>query len=71
MKLLIDMNLSPLWVSYLAAAGFASVHWSQNVLPSQIGQIVVRALNASRSFLESGALVTVDPFRHRIRLLPL
>jgi predicted nuclease of predicted toxin-antitoxin system len=27
-KLLIDMNLSPLWVPFLSDAGFASVHWS-------------------------------------------
>ena len=26
--LLIDMNLSPLWVVFLAARGVASVHWS-------------------------------------------
>jgi predicted nuclease of predicted toxin-antitoxin system len=28
MKFLIDMNLSPLWVSFLAEKGFESVHWS-------------------------------------------
>jgi hypothetical protein len=28
MKILIDMNLSPLWVRFLADAGFDSVHWS-------------------------------------------
>jgi predicted nuclease of predicted toxin-antitoxin system len=34
---------------------------SQDVQPSAIGEIVLRA----------GALVTVDPYRHRIRLLPI
>ena len=29
MKLLVDMNLSPGWVSYLAEAGFEAVHWSE------------------------------------------
>ncbi|KYF62178.1 hypothetical protein BE04_09970 [Sorangium cellulosum] len=29
MKLLVDMNLSPTWVSFLADAGFESVHWSE------------------------------------------
>ncbi|MCP5550144.1 MAG: DUF5615 family PIN-like protein [Akkermansiaceae bacterium] len=29
MKLLIDMNLSPLWTQALEAAGFAAVHWSR------------------------------------------
>ena len=120
MKLLIDMNLSPLWVRFLAGAGFDSKHWSeigqpsapdtrildyagthglgifthdldfgallatrktrqpsviqirtQDVLPASIGGMVVRALRASRSRLEAGALVTVDPNRHRIRLLPI
>lgn len=28
MKFLIDMNLSPLWVAFLADQGFEAVHWS-------------------------------------------
>lgn len=28
MKLLLDMNLSPDWVAFLAAAGVEAVHWS-------------------------------------------
>ena len=28
MKLLIDMNLSPTWVHYLAQAGVESIHWA-------------------------------------------
>jgi len=27
-KVLIDMNLSPLWVEQLSRAGFEAVHWS-------------------------------------------
>jgi predicted nuclease of predicted toxin-antitoxin system len=120
MKILIDMNLSPLWVQFLTDSGFDSVHWSsidppaapdpqimdyasangmvifthdldfgallasrktnqpsviqiraQDVLPAAMGGLVLRALEASRSHLEAGALVTVDPNRHRIRLLPI
>jgi predicted nuclease of predicted toxin-antitoxin system len=120
MKLLIDMNLSPLWVKFFADSGYGSIHWSevgepwapdaeimdyagtngfvifthdldfgallarrrvrgpsviqvrtQDVLPGSIGELVVRALNASISQLELGALVTVDPNRNRIRLLPI
>lgn len=120
MKFLIDMNLSPLWVLFLAERGFAAVHWStvghprapdseifefaaanhwivlthdldfgmllavlgtsrpsviqvrtQDVLPGAIGDIVVRAIQAAKSSLEAGALVTVDSFRHRIRVLPI
>jgi len=29
MKILVDMNLSPGWVSFLAKAGFEAVHWSE------------------------------------------
>jgi predicted nuclease of predicted toxin-antitoxin system len=96
MKFLIDMNLSPLWVQFLADSGFDSIHWSdigqpfapdteimdhaaanglvifthdldfgallakrrvrqpsviqvrtQDVLPTAIGEIVVRALHAA------------------------
>jgi predicted nuclease of predicted toxin-antitoxin system len=34
MKLLIDMNLSPSWVSFLSDAGFESIHWSTVGEPS-------------------------------------
>jgi predicted nuclease of predicted toxin-antitoxin system len=44
---------------------------TQDFLPTAIGLMVARALSASRSHLEAGALVTVDPNRHRIRLLPI
>jgi predicted nuclease of predicted toxin-antitoxin system len=29
MKLLIDMNLSPLWVKFFADSGYGSIHWSE------------------------------------------
>ena len=29
MKLLIDMNLSSLWIELFAASGFESIHWSK------------------------------------------
>jgi hypothetical protein len=41
------------------------------VLPSAIGETVVRAIAAARVHLEAGALVTIDPARQRIRLLPI
>src|SRR5258708_4614623 len=120
MKFLIDMNLSPPWVSFLAHHGFEATHWvrvgqpsapdsqifdfsaangytvfphdldfgmllatlragrpsviqvrAQDVLPSAIGDVVVRAIRTASSQIEAGALVTVDTFRHRIRLLPI
>jgi hypothetical protein len=34
MKFLIDMNLSPRWISFLAERGFTAVHWSTVGQPS-------------------------------------
>jgi len=44
---------------------------SQDVLPSAIGEAVLRAIRAAQPHLEKGALVTVDAIRQRMRLLPL
>jgi predicted nuclease of predicted toxin-antitoxin system len=120
MKLLVDMNLSPRWISALAAAGIESAHWStlgarnapdteimafaaandyvvlthdldfgailaatqgekpsvvqiraEDVSPDVIGAPVVSALRQMTDELEAGALVTVDPNRTRLRVLPL
>ena len=120
MKILIDMNLSPTWVQFLAAHGIEATHWStigtastpdsrileyagsnefvvfthdldfgallaarkirgpsviqvrtEDVLPSAIGDIVLRAIESTRGHLEAGAIVTVDLARNRIRLLPI
>jgi predicted nuclease of predicted toxin-antitoxin system len=44
---------------------------TQDVLPSAIGDVVLRAIEAAREHLETGAIVTVDVARNRIRLLPI
>jgi predicted nuclease of predicted toxin-antitoxin system len=120
MKLLIDMNLSPGWVSFLAQAGIQAEHWSAlgpanasdarimahartegyvvfthdldfsailaatggdkpsvvqlrtgDVSPGAIGATVVQALRQMETALDQGALLTIDPVRSRLRLLPL
>ena len=120
MKLLVDMNLSPRWVSVLANAGFEAAHWStlgaknapdseimayakatnsvvlthdldfgamlaathgekpsvvqiraEDVSPDAIGMQVIAALRQMASELEEGALLTIDPKRTRLRVLPL
>lgn len=43
---------------------------ADDVLPSAIGDAVVRAIRAAEAEITAGALVTVDPVRQRIRLLP-
>lgn len=117
---LVDMNLSPSWVKYLADAGFEATHWSEigsgsapdtNVMawatehgyivltadldfgailaathgrspsvvqvrsdiltPRSIGEAVLTAIRQAHQELLGGALVSVDPTRARIRILPL
>ncbi|MFZ5512108.1 MAG: DUF5615 family PIN-like protein [Pseudomonadota bacterium] len=120
MKLPVDMNLSPRWVSVLAGAGIEAAHWStvgaanatdaeimayaraqgyvvlthdldfsailaathgdkpsvvqiraENVSPDVIGRAVINALQQMGNELDEGALLTIDPNRARLRLLPL
>ena len=120
MKLLVDMNLSPRWISVLADAGIEAAHWStlgannapdseimayanvhdyvvlthdldfgailaathgekpsvvqiraEDVSPDVIGKQVIAALRQMAFELEEGALLTVDPNRTRMRVLPL
>jgi predicted nuclease of predicted toxin-antitoxin system len=120
MKILVDMNLSPGWVRYLAEAGFEAVHWSDigprtapdhelmhwaaernyvvltadldfgailaatgrrrpsvvqvrsDILtPRAIGGAVVAALKQAELELLDGALVSIDPVRTRLRILPI
>jgi predicted nuclease of predicted toxin-antitoxin system len=44
---------------------------AQDVLPGAAGEMVVRTLTSTRSYLEAGALITIEAARHRVRLLPL
>lgn len=120
MKVLVDMNLSPRWVSVLTGAGIEAAHWStlgarnatdaeimafargneyvvlthdldfsailaatqgrspsvvqiraENVNPDVIGVPVIDALRQMAAELGEGALLTVDPNRTRLRVLPL
>ena len=43
---------------------------AQDVLPDDIGRQVIEALRQMESALDEGALVTVDPKRTRVRVLP-
>lgn len=44
---------------------------AENILPATMGQIVLRTLKDIARELESGVLVTIDPRKHRVKLLPL
>lgn len=120
MKLLIDMNLSPEWVTLLEHLGWPALHWStigdpcatdraimdwalangyivlthdldfsallastrlkgpsviqirtQDVTPMHLKTIVIEILQEFQTFLEQGALVTIDENKSRVRILPL
>ncbi|MBM4208064.1 MAG: hypothetical protein FJ190_08610 [Gammaproteobacteria bacterium] len=120
MKLIVDMNLSPRWIGWLANAGIEAAHWSEigannapdseimtyanandcivlthdldfsailaathgekpsvvqiraeDISPDVIGLQVIAALRQMATELENGALLSVDPNRTRMRLLPL
>jgi predicted nuclease of predicted toxin-antitoxin system len=120
MKLLFDMNLSPLWVEAVNTHGrHSALHWSDigalnaldtqimdfarseacvvmtcdldfgailaatraqspsvvqiranDVRPSAIADALLRALDQFEAELRAGALITVEPERARVRLLP-
>ena len=44
---------------------------TQNVLPEAIGKLVIDSLERFRSELDKGAIITIDPHRTRVRILPL
>ena len=43
---------------------------TQNVLPEAIGSLVVQAIKQFHEELQQGALISVDPYRSRVRILP-
>ncbi len=43
----------------------------QHIVPEVVGDAVLETLNTTAEALRAGALITIDPRRHRIRLLPL
>lgn len=44
---------------------------TQNVTPDYLSPILARVLSTHRESLESGALVTIDDARARVRILPI
>ncbi|MBF0293592.1 MAG: DUF5615 family PIN-like protein [Magnetococcales bacterium] len=44
---------------------------SEDVSPEKIGRPVIDALRQMTTHLDAGALLTIDPHRTRLRLLPL
>jgi len=44
---------------------------SEDVRPLSVGKIVLQSLHDTEKQIEQGALLTIDPKKYRIRLLPL
>ena len=44
---------------------------TNDVSPKHLSTVVVTTLNKYREVIEAGALVTVDEFKSRIRILPI
>jgi uncharacterized protein (DUF433 family) len=60
MKLLIDMNLSPLWVRFPAEKGFDSVHWS-SLGDLDFGALLPRRKTSQPSPGNGGSQQAQDP----------
>ena len=43
---------------------------TQNVVPEAIGALVLNAITRFEGELQQGALITIDPYRSRARILP-
>jgi predicted nuclease of predicted toxin-antitoxin system len=43
---------------------------TQNVVPEAIGDLVLNAIARFEKELQQGALITIDPYRSRVRVLP-
>ena len=44
---------------------------SENVLPEDIGDVVLRAVFQNQELLMSGALIVIEPADFRVRILPI
>jgi predicted nuclease of predicted toxin-antitoxin system len=66
-----DLDLGSLLFLTNATAPSVVQIRAENVLPQFVGAAVLETLDVAAETLEEGALATIDPRRHRIRLLPL
>ncbi|RKT43339.1 DUF5615 family PIN-like protein [Thiocapsa rosea] len=66
-----DLDFGSLLFTTNAAAPSVLQLRVQHIVPDAVGDAVLETLITAADSLNSGALVTIDPRRHRIRLLPL
>ena len=63
MRLIVDMNLSPAWVEFLAASGFEASHWSQLGAPAAADVEIM-------AYARSVGAVILSTNSRRIPLMP-
>ena len=66
-----DLDFSALLATTQGAGPSVIQVRTQNILPEAIGDLVIDSLKRFRSELEKGAIITIDPSRARVRILPL
>lgn len=66
-----DLDLGAILAATQAAAPSVIQIRGQDVLPTSIGSLVIDALKQFELVLETGALITVDESRARVRILPI
>ena len=66
-----DLDFGSLLAATQAEAPSVMQIRTQNLLPATIGNVVIKALHRFASELESGALITIDITRSRVRILPI
>ncbi len=66
-----DLDFTTLLATTSAAGPSVVQVRAQDVLPSHLVSLVVRAIRAQTAELNQGALVTIDDVSARVRVLPL
>ena len=66
-----DLDFGTLLAATQAQAPSVIQVRTQDLLPSAIGKLVTTALSQFQKQLETGALITIDPARSRVRILPI
>jgi predicted nuclease of predicted toxin-antitoxin system len=66
-----DLDFSALLAATQGAGPSVIQVRTQNILPEAIGDLVIISLKRFQNELEKGAIITIDPSRARVRILPL
>lgn len=66
-----DLDFSALLAATQGAGPSVIQVRTQNILPEAIGGLVIYSLKRFRDELKKGAVITINPSRARVRILPL